>query len=108
MHIINGFLNVLGVTDGGGRWYLWWSGMFGNLTIFAAVGIFYRRHNCHIHRCPRLGHHAAVDANGVEYLVCRRHHPDLGRASRLHPHHLISQRTGPGPSAAGAPQPGSS
>jgi hypothetical protein len=89
--VLNDFLTFLGTTNGGGRWYLWWSGMFGNLTIFAALIVFYRKHNCHIHRCPRVGRHAAVDANGLEYVVCKHHHPDLGRDFRLRPSDLVSQ-----------------
>jgi hypothetical protein len=90
---INDVLTFLGTTNGGGRWYLWWSGMFSNLTIFAAVIVFYRRHNCHVHRCPRLGKHSAVDENGVEHLVCKRHHPDLGAGHRLHADQLVSGAT---------------
>lgn len=89
MRWINDFLTFLGVMNGSGRWYLWWSGMFGNLTIFAAIIIFYRKHNCHVHGCFRLGRHPAVDQNGVEHIVCRRHHPDLGAGHRLLAHHLV-------------------
>ena len=103
MRYFNDFLTFLGVTNGSARWYLWWSGMFGNLTIFAAVIVFYRKHNCHVHSCLRLGSHTAVDANGVEHVVCRRHHPDLGAGHRLHPDQLVATATpaaGP-PAAAG-------
>ena len=88
--MINDFLTFLGVTNGGGRWYLWWSGMFSNLTIFAAVILFYRKHNCHIHGCWRLGKHTAVDDNGLEHAVCKHHHPDLGAGHQLRPHQLVS------------------
>jgi hypothetical protein len=91
---LNDFLTFLGVTNGGGRWYLWWSGMFANVTIFAAMVLFYRKHVCHVHGCPRLGGHKAVDANGVEHVVCRRHHPDLGPGHKLLAHHLVSQSGG--------------
>ena len=87
---INDFLTMLGTTNGSGRWYLWWSGMFGNLTIFAAVALFYRKHNCHVHGCLRIGSHKAVDQNGVEHVVCRTHHPDLGSKHTLRPESLIS------------------
>jgi hypothetical protein len=93
MRLINDLLTFLGTTNGSGRWYLWWSGMFGNLTIFAAMALFYRKHNCHIHRCLRLGHHVAKDAGGIEHLVCKRHHPDLGPAFRLLPRHLVAKAT---------------
>jgi hypothetical protein len=92
IRIVHDFLTFLGTTNGSGRWYLWWSGMFGNLTIFAGILIFYRRHNCNIHRCPRIGTHHATDANGVEHVVCRRHHPDLGVGHKLLPDHLVSSR----------------
>jgi len=90
--IVNDFLTFLGTTNGSGRWYLWWSGMFGNLTIFAGILLFYRKHVCHIHRCPRFGTHRATDKDGVEHVVCRRHHPDLGTGHRLLPHHLVARR----------------
>jgi hypothetical protein len=94
MRVINDFLTFIGTTNGSGRWYLWWSGMFGNITIFAAVAIFYRKHNCAIHHCLRLGRHAAVDERGVDHLVCRRHHPDIDDSRRLQPEHLVGQHVG--------------
>lgn len=89
--VIDDFLTFLGTTNGDGRWYLWWSGMFGNLTVFAAVIVFYRKHNCHVHRCWRIGSHTAVDANGVEHVVCKTHHPDLGAGHHLRPEHLTAR-----------------
>jgi hypothetical protein len=86
--LVDDILTFLGTTNGGGRGYLWWSGMFSNLTIFAAVIVFYRKHNCHVHRCWRIGSHKAVDANGVEHVVCRVHHPGLGPRHHLLPEHL--------------------
>ncbi|MGZ6793018.1 MAG: hypothetical protein ACXVFV_08695 [Mycobacteriales bacterium] len=90
IRILDDFLTFLGTTNGGGRWYLWWSGMFSNLTIFAAVAVFYRKHNCHIRGCLRIGTHKAVDAQGVEHVVCRSHHPELGAKHHLRPHHLVA------------------
>ena len=90
--IINDFLTFLGTTNGSGRWYLWWSGMFSNLTIFVAVFVFYRKHVCHVHHCPRLGRHTATDQDGVEHVVCRRHHPDLGAGHRLLASHLVGKK----------------
>jgi hypothetical protein len=88
--VLNDVLTFLGVTNGAGRWYLWWSGMFSNLTIFGAVAVFYRKHNCHVHGCLRLGTHKAVDENGIEHVVCRSHHPDLDAGRKLRPEHLVS------------------
>ena len=101
--MINDFLTFLGTTNGGGRWYLWWSGMFGNLTIFAAVLVFYRKHVCHVHGCPRLGSHKAADTGGVEHVVCRRHHPDLGPGHKLLALHLVGH-SGDAPAAEMTPQ----
>jgi hypothetical protein len=97
VRVVNDLLTFLGTTNGSGRWYLWWSGIFSDVTIFAAVLSFYRRHQCQVHRCPRLGTHRAVDGNGVEHAVCRRHHPDLGAGHRLLAHHLV------GTAGAGSP-----
>lgn len=94
VRFINDFLTFLGTTNGSGRWYLWWSGIFSDVTIFFAVLVFYRKHNCHVHRCPRIGSHAAVDANGVQHIVCRRHHPDLGAGHHLLAHHLVHTKSG--------------
>jgi len=90
MRVINDILTFLGTTNGSGRWYLWWSGMFGNLTIFAAMILFYRKHNCHVHRCFRVGRFAAVDTRNVEHIVCKRHHPDLDADFHLQPGHLVA------------------
>lgn len=101
MRFVNDFLTFLGVVDGGGRWYLWWSGMFANVTIFAAVVLFYRKHNCHVHGCLRIGSHRATDLNGVDHVVCRHHHPSLGPAHRLHPDQLVpTDATQPAPAPA--------
>ena len=65
--------HVLGVDNGSGRWYLWWSGFGANFQEYALIGaivLLYRRHNCHVHRCPRIGRHQAGP-----YVVCRRHLP---------------------------------
>jgi hypothetical protein len=65
-------LHVLGLDDASGRWYLWWSGIGANLGYLAIVGSLYRRHNCEITGCPRLGRHTSA----AGHLLCRRHHPD--------------------------------
>lgn len=62
----------LGLTDASGPWYLWWSGIAGDLPMFGALWLLYRRHTCHARRCWRLGLHP-VDGTG--FTVCRRHHP---------------------------------
>lgn len=68
--------HVLGLDNGSGRWYLWWSGMGANLGEFAIVGALFanvRRHNCHVKGCPRIGRFPVA---GTRWVVCHRHHPE--------------------------------
>lgn len=68
-------LHVLGLDDASGGWYLWWSGFVGDLGELAIVGglvSVYRRHNCEVHGCPRLGRHESA----AGHRLCRRHHPE--------------------------------
>lgn len=63
------FLYVwLGLGNASGAPYLFWSGFFGDLTIFAAVIAHYLKHNCHAKGCPRIGKH---QINGTPY--CTKH-----------------------------------
>lgn len=60
-------------------WYSFWSG-FGSLgllaSFLAAPLIFYRKHNCHVHHCWRLGRHDWADPQtGLTHPLCRVHHP---------------------------------
>jgi hypothetical protein len=69
-------LHVLGLDNASGVPYLAWSGFggdVGELAIVAALIATIRRHNCHVHRCWRVGRHP-VSTTG--YVVCRRHHPE--------------------------------
>jgi hypothetical protein len=69
-------IHILGVDDVSGRWYGFWSGFgsdLGEAGIVVALGAQVRRHNCHVHRCWRIGRHPVA---GTTYVVCRRHHPD--------------------------------
>lgn len=69
-------LHVLGIDDASGPWYAFWSGFGSDLTLFtglvAVVWSFWRRHNCHVRGCLRLGRHPV---EGTSYVVCRFHHP---------------------------------
>lgn len=69
MHVLT---HVLGLDDPSGGWYLWWSGFGADLGLVGAAVTLYRKHNCEIVRCPRLGRH--VTAAG--HRLCRHHHPD--------------------------------
>ena len=63
--------HILGLDNASGAWYLWWSGVGADLGILGAVVGAYRRVNCEVHGCWRLGRHATA----AGHRVCRRHHP---------------------------------
>jgi hypothetical protein len=73
--MIHGLLHILGVDDMSGRWYAWWSGSGGDLSILATPLVLCRRHNCHLRGCWRLGRHQAV-VDGKPVMLCRKRHPD--------------------------------
>lgn len=67
----------MGLDNGSGQIYLFWSGVGADLGELAIVGgllSIYRRHTCHVHRCWRMARH---NVTGTGYVVCRRHHPVL-------------------------------
>jgi hypothetical protein len=81
-------LTAIGLTNGSGRWYLWWSGFFADLTIFTLAYANWKKHNCHDHWCARIGRHPVLDG---KYLVCRRHLNQilgLPKRHRLSVHHI--------------------
>lgn len=65
--------HILGLDDASGPWYLFWSGICGDLSLFGAALVIVRKHNCHVKSCPRIGRHPV---EGTTYVVCRHHHPD--------------------------------
>ena len=66
--------HFLGLDNPSGPIYLFWSGVFGDVTIIGAVIALYCKHNCHRHHCPKIGKHIY---KGIPY--CGVHHPALGR-----------------------------
>lgn len=65
----------LGLDSASGAPYLALSGFLADLGELAIVGgliSIYRRHNCEVHRCPRIARHLTAAA----HRVCRRHAPD--------------------------------
>lgn len=69
-------LNILGLKDASGDWYLWWSGIFPDFVIFGGLIGWYYHHTCHVESCHRPGFHK-VDFKGTPISVCRKHHPNL-------------------------------
>ena len=67
-------LHFLGVDNVSGPAYAWWSGAGSDIAELAIIGgliSIYRRHNCEVLRCPRLGRHVTAG----NHHVCRRHMP---------------------------------
>jgi len=67
----------LGLDDGNGTPYLFYSGIF-SVLVFAGglAGNAYvtaRKHNCHVRGCWRIGRRAVP---GTSWLACNRHHPE--------------------------------
>lgn len=60
--------HLLGLDNPGGAWYLFWSGIFGDATIFAALGLLYYKHSCHHDKCYRIAKHIV---NGSPF--CTKH-----------------------------------
>ncbi len=68
--------HILGLDDLSGPWYGWWSGAGSDLSEVAIIGgmaSIVRRHNCHAHRCWRVGR---LPIEGQPWTVCRKHHPN--------------------------------
>ncbi len=62
-----------------GRGYQFWSGIgsdVGEVTLLGALVAVWSKHNCHIHRCWRVGWHPSKKYGG--HVVCRHHHEDSG------------------------------
>lgn len=69
--MIHTIAHVLGIDNASGYWYLWWSGAGADLGILGALIGLFRRMNCEVHHCWRLGSHATA----AGHRVCRKHHP---------------------------------
>lgn len=65
MHFLS---HCLGLDNASGPLYLFWSGFFGDVSIFAAFVGLYFHHNCHVKGCRRWGKHKV---NGSPY--CTKH-----------------------------------
>lgn len=55
--------------------YQFWSGIgsdFGELTLLTAMVVAFRRVNCHVKGCPRIGKY---HVDNTPYKVCALHHP---------------------------------
>lgn len=79
-------------TDHSGCGYALWSGSLSDVAeitlitaVLASLAAWWRKHNCHVHRCWRLSWHPHP---GHGHPVCSKHHPyGQGRGDHLHPRH---------------------
>lgn len=69
--IWHSILHYTGSSNPSGVWYGWWSGFAGDLPILVGLLIYWRRHNCHVRRCPLV---TWKEYDG--HMLCRLHHPD--------------------------------
>lgn len=67
-------LHVLGIDTQQSYFYDFWSGVATQMSALAAVIVYYKKHNCHVHGCPRIGKHPVG-----HYVVCAKHHPYMPR-----------------------------
>ena len=68
--------HFFGLDNGGGANYLFWSGVGSDFTEVALIGAAYtvwRRHNCGVRGCWRIGRRVVP---GTDHVACNRHHPN--------------------------------
>ena len=88
--------------DGNSASYLFWSGAGSDLaylTFLWGAIVLYRRHNCRLMRCFRIGRHEFTEpGTGVKRVLCWKHHPDVDRKqlTRERLHLYLGDRPGRG------------
>lgn len=70
--MLNWLYTWLGLSNASGPIYAFWSGIFGDLTIFAGILMLYWRHSCHHASCFRIAKHIS---EGSPY--CTTHKPKV-------------------------------
>jgi hypothetical protein len=97
-HLIQHWLAIHTGTDNEpGPEYGFFSGFgsdLGQVTLIGGAFVLYRRHNCHVARCWRIGRIGVADG----LIVCSRHHTEVTGLPRLltieHLRHLHLHRHG--------------
>jgi hypothetical protein len=72
--VVMGLGHLVG-TDGE-EFYNLWSGLgadIGQLVLLGGAIGLYRKHNCHVKGCWRIGKQQVV---GTSWVVCHKHHPE--------------------------------
>ena len=81
----------------GGKFYVLISGVVADLGLLGGLTLVFRRLNCHVKGCWRIGHH---DVEGTPYKVCRKHHPSVPASGATAKHVADAHRA-----AMGSPEP---
>lgn len=71
--IVDFLRHLFGLDNPSSLGYLFWSGCVTATAFIATAYQHYRHHNCHVHRCWRVGRFSIGP-----YVVCRKHHPAKG------------------------------
>ena len=73
-------LHWIGVDNASGPWYLFWSGIFGDVAIFAAFVVGLRHMNCIVTGCKKL---RTFPVAGTPWRCCKKHHPYIDQSNKL-------------------------
>lgn len=65
--------HIMGLDSSTGPWYLFWSGVAGNVALVGTGWAIVRKHTCNVHHCYRV---ALYPVDGTPYKACAKHHPD--------------------------------
>jgi hypothetical protein len=81
MQVWQWILELTGSKSSSSMAYNFWSGFGGDITIIlsflAAPIVLFRKNNCHVRWCFRIGRHGFSDPEtGLTHNLCRKHHPD--------------------------------
>lgn len=80
--------HALGLHEGVG--YNIFSGVLPDVTLLGALGVWWRKHTCHVDGCSKFGH--PVYQTG--YRACHKHHPDVSHpgGERVTAAHILTAR----------------
>ena len=100
MHWLQSFFGFAS-GDGNGSRYLFFSGAGSDLAYLSFLWggvVLYRKHNCRMRWCWRLGRHEFTDPHGVTRSLCYRHHPGVThkQLTRERLHLYVGDRPGRG------------
>lgn len=65
------------------------SGWLGDIGLLTGIIIYYKKHNCHVKGCPRIG---KLPVAGTPYITCKSHHPTAVNQDITHEHILAAHK----------------